>query len=77
MGDIEALILDLFIAIKQNVEVNVARAFVNYLLPAHLALNGLQLVQERQGLQVCLNLCHNLAPSLVATRELYVPRRRH
>lgn len=63
MGNIETLVLDLFVTVEQDVKVYVAGAFIDDLLAAHIALNCLQLVQELQRLQLCLNLGRSSAPS--------------
>lgn len=48
--------LDLLIAIHENVEIDVPRALVNKLLTAHGALDVLQFIEESQGLEFGLNL---------------------
>lgn len=56
MRDFQSLVGHLFIAIEQNVQVNVARALVDDLLPAHIPLNCLKLVKKGKRLKLSLNL---------------------
>lgn len=43
--DIEPLMLELFVTVKENVEVNVARPLIDDLVTPHLILYGLKLIQ--------------------------------
>ena len=56
VGHNEAPVLDLLVLVQQDVEVNVARALVDELLAAERALNVLELVEQRQRVQLRLDL---------------------
>lgn len=56
MRDFQSLVGHLFIAIEQNVQVNVSRALVDDLLPPHISLNCLQLIKKGKRLKFSLNL---------------------
>ena len=56
MWHAQSLMRDNVIFVKENVEIDIARSFVNDLLSAHGVLDILQLIQESQRFKSCLDL---------------------
>lgn len=56
MWDREPFVVNLFVAVEQDVEVDVAGALVDEFSPAHVPLNRLELVQQSQGLELGFDL---------------------
>lgn len=56
MRDRETGMLNVFISINENIQIDIPRTLVNELLTAQCALNILQLVEESKGLKFSLDL---------------------
>jgi hypothetical protein len=56
MGDLEPLVVDLFVTIEKDIEVNVTRALIDDLLASHVVLDGLKLIQQSYRVKICLDL---------------------
>jgi hypothetical protein len=56
MGDLEPLVIDLFVTIEKDIEVDVARTLIDDLLASHVVLDGLKLIQQSYRVKICLDL---------------------
>lgn len=56
MRHLEPLVVDLLVVVHDDVEINGPRALVDQLFPSQRLFDILQLVQERQGFEIGLDL---------------------